>query len=97
MYDPNKKIKMRDIHYYFDGVMRDSKDVASLGDRIGRWLNVRRKLMMLPQDSYEGAMGAIEAVVEKAFLEHIGEGPNEDSSSQHKRGQKLFNDTRAKR
>ena len=59
-----KKVKLNEVQFYFDGVLRDALDAAALSRRSSDWLQLRSKLMNLDQESYEIAMGSIRSLVD---------------------------------
>jgi len=58
------RVKLEDLRFYFDGVVRDVLDTAALARRTAEWLQLRTKLVALDQDSYEVAMASIRSVVD---------------------------------
>jgi hypothetical protein len=58
-----KKVKLNEVQFYFDGVLRDALDSAALSRRSADWLHLRSKLLSLDQESYEIAMASIKSLV----------------------------------
>jgi len=59
-----KKVKLNEVQFYFDGVLRDALDTAALSRRSSDWLQLRSKLMNLDQEAYEIAMASIRSLVD---------------------------------
>lgn len=61
---PGKKVKLDEVQYYFDGVVRDALDSAAISRRSSEWLQIRSKLIYLDQDAYDIAMASIRSLVD---------------------------------
>jgi hypothetical protein len=61
---PGKKVKLDEVQYYFDGVLRDALDSAAISRRSAEWLQIRSKLIYLDQDSYDIVMASIRSLVD---------------------------------
>lgn len=60
---PESKIKLGDLMFYFDSQERDRLDFGRLGRKSGQVLALREKLMKLPGEEFEATMKSIEAIV----------------------------------
>jgi hypothetical protein len=64
-----EKINVRDLTYYFDSEQCLSFDLGKINRKNYHWLNLREKILKLPEDSFNITLKAIESLIDSAFLE----------------------------
>ena len=53
-----------DLNFYFDSQLRDQMDVGKLGFRIGKFTEIKKKLLTLSDNDFEAVVTIMEQVVE---------------------------------
>jgi hypothetical protein len=64
---PKSRISLSNLCYYFDGVERERMDAGAISRKSGEWLQVRSRLMQLPDSSFEVVMRSINSLIDSVL------------------------------